>query len=173
MNDYFLLTGIHGAGKSYLSTELKKYLDLDVYTISDLIRKAGTRIDSANKNTSDVHANQLLWKKELNDINTEKKFLVLDGHFCLLDETQSISILPEDTFLGTNLKKIILITQEPSVIKDRLFKRDVVNYSLELLDEFQQCEIKAAFDFSEKYQIPIFRYKDNVPITELVKFFDY
>ncbi|WP_036635736.1 ATP-binding protein [Paenibacillus massiliensis] len=173
MNDYILFTGIHGAGKSFLTAELKKSLEFDVYAISDLIRKAGTRIDSANKNTSDPLANQILWKKELNDIKFDKKFLVLDGHFCLLDKSRSVIVLPEDTFLGTKLKKIVLITHEPSVIKDRLFKRDGVDYPLELINDFQQSEINAASNFSEKYKIPLFGYHKNVSITELVKFINY
>lgn len=174
MNGYILLTGIHGVGKSSLAKTLNEYLRLDVYTISDLIRKAGKRIDSTNKNTADVQANQLLWRKELNNIKNESGVLVLDGHFCLLDNKQSIIILPEDTFLGTSLKKIVLITLEPSIIKNRLLNRDGIDYPLELLNEFQQCEIKSAINFSRKHNIPLFRYEEgSVPISELIAFFNY
>ncbi|WP_058829308.1 MULTISPECIES: hypothetical protein [Paenibacillus] len=113
---------------------------------------------------------QSLWKKELNEINTEKRYLLLDGHFCLLDKNQSIITLPDETFLETNLKRIVLVTQDPSIIKERLFNRDGVHYSLELLIEFQLSEIKAATAFSESYQIPLFRYDESISILELVNF---
>ncbi|MGN9169525.1 AAA family ATPase [Paenibacillus polymyxa] len=173
MKEYILLAGIHGVGKTYLSKVLTEYLDFDAFSISDLIRRAGTRIESTNKNTDQAYANQSLWKKELNEINSEKRYLVLDGHFCLLDSKQSIITLPEETFLGTNLKRIVLITQKPSIIQERLFNRDGVHYPLELLTEFQMSEIKAASAFSQNYQIPLFKYDESVSISELVNFFDY
>ena len=38
---YIFLAGIHGVGKSTLANKLKKSLDINTFSVSDLIRKSG------------------------------------------------------------------------------------------------------------------------------------
>ncbi|MEC0329185.1 AAA family ATPase [Paenibacillus macerans] len=172
MKGYILLAGIHGSGKTFLSNKIKKHLDVDVYSISNLIRQAGTNLDKTNKYTEEITNNQTLWKRELNKINTNKKYLLLDGHFCLLDSTGLITKLPNETFSETKMNKIILVKHNPFIIRSRLQDRDKKDYPLELLTEFQLSEIEAAKLYSKQFNVPLFTYDESDPFIELLQFID-
>ncbi|MGX5592204.1 hypothetical protein [Bacillus cereus] len=59
--------------------------EIETLSVSDLIRRAGKRIITSNKNTRDIEQNQVLWKQELKNLDIGNAILLLDGHFCLLD----------------------------------------------------------------------------------------
>lgn len=122
---YIFLSGVHGVGKTTLLERIEKDEMIIHTSVSNLIRKAGKRIDSRNKKTKNISQNQNLWKKELVNLHQVNGCpLILDGHFCLLDSESKIVILPKNTFEGTDMTKIILKKEDPRIIKERIEKRD-------------------------------------------------
>jgi adenylate kinase len=168
--EFIFLAGIHGVGKSTLSDKLKKILDIKSHSVSDLIRRSGKSLDPSIKNTGSISKNQELWKVELNRIDICDSFLLLDGHFCLLDIDENITPLPFSTFEGTHMTKIIFMMNNPQVIRERLLDRDNKDYSIELLEKFQEYEGQQAIKYSEKNNIPLFIYDEDLPFSELLNF---
>jgi len=168
--EYIFLSGIHGVGKSTLATELKSSLDIKAISVSDLIRQSGQSLDKADKKTGNISQNQELWKNELNNLNLGTSKLLLDGHFCLLDKEKKIIPLPFSTFEGTNMVKIILLKNKPEVIRNRLLERDKADYSIELLQKFQECEMKQAKEYAIENGINLFIYDEKQPLSELLHF---
>ncbi|WP_264647975.1 ATP-binding protein [Bacillus thuringiensis] len=168
--EYIFLSGIHGVGKSTLVTKLQKEIEIKSFSVSDLIRKAGNNINISDKNTNGISRNQELWKTELNKIEQDGFILLLDGHFCLLDSDSNVTMLPFSTFEDTNMIKIILIKNKPQVIRERLLKRDNNEYSIDLLEEFQNSEIRQAIKYSEERHIELFIYDETEPFQELINF---
>ncbi|PEA54519.1 hypothetical protein CON64_12495 [Bacillus pseudomycoides] len=168
--DYIFLSGIHGVGKSTLAAKLKNVIDIKSFSVSDLIRKAGKRINTSTKNTNGIAQNQELWKNELNKQDNDGSILLLDGHFCLLDLEKNITALPFATFKGTHMTKIIFMQDKPQVIRERLLKRDNNEYSIELLAEFQNSEMRQAIKYSEENNIKLFIYDENASFSDLINF---
>lgn len=170
MVEYIFLSGIHGVGKSTLVKKLQNDMDLEAFSVSDLIRKAGNDIKISQKSTGNISRNQEMWKSELNNLELTDSKLVLDGHFCLLNSKNEIKPLDFATFKGTNMSKIIFMKNNPQVIKERLFKRDRIKYSIELLVDFQEFEMCQAIKYSQENDIELFMYDEIEPYSELIKF---
>lgn len=168
--EYIFLSGIHGVGKSTLAAKLKNILNIDSFSVSDLIRRAGKKLDHSTKNTGNIQQNQELWKKELFKLDTKKSILLLDGHFCLLDENKNTTPLSFTTFEDINMTKIILVKNRPTIIRERLLKRDNKDYSIELLEQLQNCEQKQAMKYSAEKNIDLFIYNENMPLSNLIHF---
>ncbi|HDR3655089.1 TPA: AAA family ATPase [Bacillus cereus] len=168
--EYIFLSGIHGVGKSTLVKKLQNDMDLEAFSVSDLIRKAGNNIKISQKSTGNISRNQEMWKSELNNLELTDSKLVLDGHFCLLNSKNEIKPLDFETFKGTNMSKIIFMKNNPQVIKERLFKRDRIKYSIELLADFQEFEMCQANKYSQENDIELFMYDEIEPYSELIRF---
>ncbi|WP_394508924.1 AAA family ATPase [Priestia aryabhattai] len=168
--EYIFLSGIHGVGKSTLARKLKNSLDIKSLSVSDLIRKSGQPLDSSNKKTTNISGNQELWKNELNNLNLGISKLLLDGHFCLLNEDENIISLPFSTFDDTKMVKIVFMRNKPEVIRNRLLERDKSDYPTKLLREFQDCEMKRAMEYSAENKIDLFIYDEERPLSELLNF---
>lgn len=166
---YIFLCGVHGVGKSTVASRLKKFIDIQTLSVSDLIRRAGKELNTS-KNTDNIQQNQDLWKNELLKLDINESILLLDGHFCLLDVAKNRTPLPFSTFEGTNMIKIIFIKNDPIIIRERLLKRDSQAYSIELLEDLQDCEQKQALKYSAENNIDLFIYEESQALSELVEF---
>ncbi|MED3396081.1 AAA family ATPase [Bacillus wiedmannii] len=170
MKEYIFLSGIHGVGKSTLVKKLKNDIELEAFSISDLIRKAGNKIETSRKSTDNISMNQEMWKNELNNLELSCSKLLLDGHFCLLNHENKIAPLDFETFKGTNMVKIIFMKNKSQVISERLSKRDSIKYSNELLTDFQETEMRQAIKYSRENNVKLFIYDEAEPYSELIKF---
>ena len=118
---YILLVGVHGVGKTTLLENLKKDVRFVALSISDLIRRAGNKIQSSDKFTKNIANNQELWKEELANYSfKDNDVVILDGHFSLLNHSKEIVELPFSTFDGLEISKIILKKENPIIIRERL-----------------------------------------------------
>lgn len=63
----------------------------------------------------------------------EIKNYILDGHFTLLDGKEAIRPIPISTFKAIKPDKLIVITESPAIIMDRLELRDRKKYDEQLL----------------------------------------
>ncbi len=161
--------GVHGVGKTTLLENLKKDVRFVALSISDLIRRAGNKIQSSDKFTKNIANNQELWKEELANysFNKDNDVVILDGHFTLLNHSKEIVELPFSTFDGLEISKIILKKENPIIIRERLEKRDNQYWEQELIESFQESEENQALEFSRLKNIPIFIYDSDLKLGEL------
>ncbi|MFS8960700.1 ATP-binding protein [Streptococcus mitis] len=165
---YILLVGVHGVGKTTLLENLKKDVRFVALSISDLIRRAGNKIQSSDKFTKNIANNQELWKEELANYSfKDNDVVILDGHFSLLNHSKEIVELPFSTFDGLEISKIILKKENPIIIRERLEKRDNQYWEQELIESFQESEENQALEFSRLKNIPIFIYDSDLKLGEL------
>ena len=166
--EYILLVGVHGVGKTTLLENLKKDVQFISLSISDLIRRAGNKIQSSDKFTKNIANNQELWKEELANYSfKDNDVVILDGHFTLLNHSKEIVELPFSTFDGLEISKIILKKEHPVIIRERLEKRDNQYWEQELIESFQESEENQALEFSRLKNIPIFIYDSDLKLGEL------
>lgn len=140
------IAGIHGVGKTSFCMERK----LNSYSASDLIRKYKK---IGGKQTECHEENQNLLLKAINTLQEEE--IYLDGHFCLLNEKNKIVEISKEVFQELQLVKIILLICSVEEIIKRLYDRDKVKYSYDLIENFQKQEVKRAKLLSQELKIPL------------------
>lgn len=79
--EYLFLSGVHGSEKYTLTQKLEKKINIHCGSFSSLIRRAGNEIEVNNRKITNIKSNQNLWKSELNKMNSQKDYLLLDGAF--------------------------------------------------------------------------------------------
>ncbi|MGX7108889.1 ATP-binding protein [Facklamia miroungae] len=169
--EYIFLSGVHGVGKSTLLERISKDKNITIESISNLIRQAGNEIKESNKLTKNIPNNQNLWKQELNKkILLDDKKIILDGHFCLLNSKGEVVVLPDNTFEGTKMSKIIFKKEKNEIIKQRIENRDNIIWELETIKLLQSLEEKRAIFFSRKFDIPLFIFDNNELYKDLLEF---
>lgn len=143
--------GVHGTGKSAVCADLKKRYLCEYLSASQLIKW-----NKRTKPVEDVTKNQMLISLLLKE-NTNKDYsFIIDGHFALWNDFYECVPVPVETFQGVDLSAIVLITCNPSVIKQRIQSRDSTEYNIQDIEQLQKVEIKQAKIISEYYHIPIY-----------------
>ena len=147
--------GVHGSGKSSFCQELAPYLGAHHVTASSLIASA-KRLESG-KATSGIANNQRLLVAEFRKIAKRYSSILLDGHFCLLNKSGQIEILPVQVFKELSIGKIVIIQSPPPLIYERLLNRDGSTHQLSISDigSFQEAEIAHAQVVANTFHLPL------------------
>lgn len=123
--------GVHGAGKTTISTLLAERLRAFHVTAGQLIREtAGSNYSvttaPGNKTVSNVDANQelLLQGLDLCKARVGRGTIILDGHFSLLSSDESVSVIPLSVFRAIAPVGVLLVESENAKIHARLVSRD-------------------------------------------------
>ncbi|WP_196424182.1 ATP-binding protein [Commensalibacter melissae] len=169
------VAGVHGVGKTTLCEKFinnfnNKSKDLLISikheSSSQLIKKIKTDFTlENNKKTITSDYNQELLINEVNKIKNNYDYIILDGHFCLLDSNDNITPLKINVFKQLNLDYIILIEpKDISQLKERYYnnKRLPITNLQKLVIE----ENKHANYISDKLRIPLF----IIPMDDYVTF---
>lgn len=156
VGNVILLAGIHGVGKSFFSETLSCKFGVDKYVASKLISDK-IKVDyNRNKKVTNIQENQNVLKVAMQEKGLFEKTIILEGHFCLLNKFGEVEKIPFQTFQELNLKAIIVLREEPRIIRERLFDRGNDNYNVEFLNIFQETEIAYANEVASKLNIPLF-----------------
>ena len=75
-----------------------------------------------------------------------------------------------EIFKEMNIIGAILIFDEINLIKDRIYKRDFINFDLELLERLQKSEIRNMKMISNDLNIPLLFFKNGDNIQNIVDF---
>ncbi len=138
------VSGVHGVGKSYFCDLIKKELEIDTFTASQLIEKKKNKVFDSNKMIKDINDNQRLLVESLEELKKNGASFILDGHFCLLDAEGIIKRIPRETFEELKPDSIVLLTEKPEVISMRREKRDGLKIDISEIKKFQDAEIDYA-----------------------------
>lgn len=161
-----LIAGAYGVGKTFITDRLKNILSVPAYTASQLIKHSKN-----TKQVKDIRLNQELLIDAVSQINLKLQSIIIDGHFCLLNERNEIETIGADVFEALNIKKIILLHDDVSEIEKRLQSRNGSAFSKSLIEEIQNAEIDHADYVSTKLAIPMFKYNvKNQELEEVIKF---
>lgn len=135
------LGGIHGVGKGTLCFKIKKELEIEHLTASELLKWTEVNTDPKNKLVADIPSMQdrLIQGLELRVVPTRK--YLLDGHFCLFDSQGNVEHVPFVTFSKINPILISVLTADPETIVKRLTERDGKSYSRQLISQMQEEEV--------------------------------
>ena len=161
----YFISGIHGVGKSTLCQMISQKLNIKQYSCSELIKNNSMYIETS-KMVANANDNQDVLLNAITKISDKK--ILLDGHFCLINNAEKVIKLEHTIFEAISPKLIINVTCNEELIMNRLLKRDGKCLSLDKLQELQEAEISSARQFSNSFKIPIYQYTSEDPIEELV-----
>ena len=149
------ISGVHGVGKSYFCGVLNERLNISSHTASSLITEKKKARFTADKYVADIDINQLYLLEAVKELKGRNEEFLLDGHFCLLDQTGKITRIPLETFISLSPDAIVLLTENPAVIAKRRKERDGVEYPIADIKAFQDEEVKYAQEVAELLHIPL------------------
>ena len=149
------VAGVHGVGKTYLCERFSAISGIQHASASSLIKKElKTANWESNKLVSDIDSNQIALTAAVTRITKNSKQLLLDGHFVLKKQDNSLAAVHENTFKDLNLSMIFLIESGAEVIRHRLISRDS-NTSAGDIENFLQEERSRASFISSFLNIPL------------------
>lgn len=155
MKKSIFIAGVHGVGKSTFSSELKTKLNLPHYSASTLIKSFDKSLFFADKRVTDVEGNQDVLINSIIQNVTEDVF-ILDGHFTLMKENNSIENIPIKTFEQLHIIKSILLLEQPEVIYHRIENREKkIVLSIDEIRNMQQRELQQAKLICSNLSIPL------------------
>lgn len=154
MNVIFM-AGVHGVGKSYLGAPAAMALGITHCTASHLIKEEkGLATWSVDKRTADLDDNQHALIQAVKKRRVDQDIL-LDGHFVLRNASGSLTPLEISVFDQLKLKGVVLLTNEPQVISDRLAKRDNNRADVASVTELAEAELSHARSVCIALNLPL------------------
>lgn len=150
--------GIHGVGKSTLSSKIKEIISLPNYSASELITMNNNEKYGKNKFVSDATKNQTILVESSKKILQEEGSFLMSGHFCIFNNDYSLNILPTTFFDEAPIKKIILLVADIDKVIQNLKDRDDITYKKSDLLALQELEIEQAEKISQSRKIPLHIY---------------
>lgn len=167
------VAGIHGSGKSTLCKELAPRLKAQYVTASSLIGRA--KPFGSGKAASEIFDNQTILASEIRRLSKAHPRILLDGHFCLLNQAGAIEALPLDVFCQLLITKVVVVTAGASLIHERLLARDGSTHELDVsaIESFQQAELEHAYTVSNALHLPLIEVDtsdDAVAVDAVVDF---
>jgi len=147
--------GIHGAGKPTLCSTYCQNIGYEHLTASALIKNSKPCFPGPDKQVKNIANNQDVLITALAQAREQGKNYILDGHFTLLDDKGAIRPIPISTFKAIKPDKLIVITESPAIIMERLELRDRKKYDEQLLVNMQEAEITHANYIGNKLNIDV------------------
>lgn len=149
------ISGVHGVGKTFFCNIVKQRFGIETYSASTLIAEKKKKGFSVDKLIPDINDNQQYLKCAIDELRLSSNDFILDGHFCLLNESGIITRIPRDTFSELKPDCIILLTEDPTTIAARRKERDGIDYSVAEILAFQNAEIRYATEIADMLSVPI------------------
>lgn len=169
-DNIIFIAGVHGVGKTTICNKIKKEVNLNTYSSSDLIKRYNSSILSEEKQVNNVNDNQNILLKAISKFVDNNEVILLDGHFKLISKDNNIVDIPEQTFINMGLSKIIIIIDDPKVIVKRLMSRDSKEYSLRFIESFQEKEVSRGIDIARRLDVDAYIYKNGSDVNKLINF---
>lgn len=170
MKNIIYIGGIHGSGKGTICKSIIGKTEYIHLTASEVLKWEELNCQEEKK-VANINQTQNRLIYNLNKIVKDNNKYLLDGHYSLLNNDGVPEKIPLQTFKDIDPIKLILVTAEPKVIKERLESRDSKYYDIKLIEDFQNLEINYANQLSEilESQILIIN-SEQFKINELINF---
>jgi adenylate kinase len=152
------VAGVHGVGKTTLSSDYARKHGMTHKSASDLIRAAKeSAIVRRGKKVADIPGNQQLLIESVRRITASGESFLLDGHFSLLNSAGKIEFLPTKVFADLNIDGVVLVQDSPKAIARRLASRDNSEANLEEIRKIQTLEIERSKAVGRELGLPVLR----------------
>lgn len=146
-----ILGGIHGSGKTTLSSMLQRDLDgLKVAQASELLNHT-----SLNKDVKSIESNQDILAERILEIKKQSQFLLVAGHFTLIDDEGNPKYVGDKIFEKISPDMLILMMPDPGIVRDRRIERDGMQLPLSEITYHNELERETALRVAEKLNIDI------------------
>lgn len=164
------ISGVHGVGKTYFCDMVRNELGINAYPASRLIvEKKKSGFDSI-KLVADIDENQQYLLVAVDELRQNKRNFILDGHFCLLDTSGTVTRIEVDIFTSLRPEAIILLTEKPEVISQRRKEQDGKEVTPESIDAFQNEEQKYAEEVAAQIVAQLFVSKGSEDLPRTLDF---
>lgn len=154
MKNIIFIGGVHGSGKGTICKSIKGKTEFIHLTASEVLKWEELN-SQEEKKVANINQMQDRLVYNLNKVVKFNKKYLLDGHYSLLNKDGAPEKIPLQTFKDIDPIKLILVTAEPKVIKERLESRDSKYYDIKLIEDFQNLEFKYANQLSQILESPI------------------
>lgn len=139
-------------GKSSFIQDNKIFQDYAKYSCSQLI-KDYSGLEFKDKKISNVDGNQNILLKAVNHFVKDERVLY-DGHITLFNKNRNIDVIELSVFESLNIDHFILLKSCPSVIRERLLKRDGSTWLTEkMIERAQTIEENKVLEYSKKLNV--------------------
>jgi adenylate kinase len=150
--DVVFCGGVHGVGKTRFCQELATLLNAHHVSAGSLFTDAAPT--GGAKARFDVEQNQWRIVEEL-EKTKEIGPIVLDGHFCLINEDAEIYRVPASIFARLAPYALLLLVADAHTIASRLLRRDRTELEVSLIDRLQMAETANAKTVSDTLDTPL------------------
>jgi adenylate kinase len=150
------VAGIHAVGKSTACQAISDKLGIPHFSASQIIKgERSSAVDEKSKLVADVDDNQRLLIQGVSRILESGRFL-LDGHFTMRRKSDGgLEAIHVDVFRKLHVGGVVLYTDHPEAISNRMHARDGVLQPIELLRSHQDEEIAHAKHVTKTLSVPL------------------
>lgn len=172
MKKVIFVAGIHGVGKTTVCNYFSDHYKIPHYSASTLISERKMQYFSKNKKVEHIEENQDFLIEAIDSLDINDSYLLLDGHFCLLNTEGKITRIPEKTFKKLSPIGIVVLVDSEENILLKIENRDGYRHDITLITSLQQEELTYSKEVSDTLHIPYFLHKMSDDIHTLLEFFD-
>lgn len=164
--------GVHGVGKGTHCHLISQRTGIPWFTASSIIKaEKQSAIAVDTKAVADPSGNQSLLLRGVRRVTAVNSTILLDGHFTILNSHDSIVLIDVEIFDQLQLQGIVVLKDNPSLICDRLRRRDGCEWAVADIRSHQETETTHAKMVATKLAVPIMivESSDNDSFTKAVR----
>jgi adenylate kinase len=166
----YFIGGIFGTGKSTLCQTLSRLLPATHLKASELIGYVPNPDDPTGKSVRRVLNNQERLIVALADRRTGLKDVLLDGHFCLFDQSSVIQRIPVKIFECIRPAAIVLVESSSEEVSVRIRLRDDRILDPSLIKDLLEAEREHSKYVSDVLGVPMINVDALTPTSEILAF---
>jgi adenylate kinase len=170
MFQLYFIGGVFGAGKSTLCQTLSILLPGTHLKASELIGYSPDHGDPTGKSVPEVLRNQERLVAALADRRANLTSVLLDGHFCLINDSYAIERVPVTFFQRIQPSALVLVEASANKVFYRIKRRDGRRLELPLITELLQAERDHSVCVSQALGVPIMNVTDSTLPSQIVTF---
>lgn len=164
------VSGVHGVGKSYFCNLVREFTGIKTYSASSLIAERRHLEFAKDKLIPNINGNQHFLLEAVDELKASDRDFILDGHFCLLNESGEVQRISYDTFTMLRPDAIVLLTEDPNIIVSRRRKRDGIQVTVESIENFQREELLYADEVVKSIGAKLFVSRGTEDIMQAINF---
>lgn len=146
-----VLGGIHGSGKSTLANLLERNLpQLNVVKASEILNHT-----SIDKRVDSIEGNQKILANYILSQNTEKRWLLIDGHFSIINKDGHPTFVGYEIFDKISPSLLILMDSDAEWILKNRRDRDKEHITMSEIKRHSDFERQMALDVAKKFKIDL------------------
>jgi adenylate kinase len=166
----YFVGGTFAAGKSSLCQTLSGLLPAEHLKASELIGYVPNPKDTTGKATDQVLSNQDSLIAALTNRQAAPATVLLDGHFCLLDETYNVVRLPVNVLQRLRPSALVLVESSPSEIFYRIKRRGGKEMDPALIRRLLETEREHSKNISDLLGVPIMSTNGSTAAGDVLAF---